>query len=92
MLGQPAQAALHVQLEDHSIEANILTDMLTQYMETLNFQIALGAVAEVEGAELTLPQGGLEIINERAVEIDLAQYFTIAMSSLFALFIALPIQ
>ncbi|KMK76776.1 ABC transporter permease [Alkalihalobacillus pseudalcaliphilus] len=88
MLGQPAQAALHVQLEDHSIEANILTDMLTQYMETLNFQIALGAVAEVEGAELTLPQGGLEIINERAVEIDLAQYFTIAMSSLFALFIA----
>lgn len=88
MLDQPANTAIHVQIEEHSIETNILTDMINHYMETLNFQFALGAVTEGEAGDAVLPQGGREVINESAVEIDLAQYFTVAMSSLFALFIA----
>ncbi|MFA1821026.1 ABC transporter permease [Virgibacillus oceani] len=85
---QSADHAIHLQIEDHSIETNILSDIIDNYMETLNFQFALGAVTEGQAEDAALPQGGREVINENAVEIDLAQYFTAAMSSLFALFIA----
>lgn len=88
MLGQPANTSIHVQIEDHSIETNILSDMIDNYMETLNFQFAIGAVAEGQTEDAVLPQGGREVIQEDVVEIDLAQYFTAAMSTLFALFIA----
>src|SRR5690625_4529337 len=34
MLGQPADNAIHVQIEDHSIETDILSDIINNYMET----------------------------------------------------------
>lgn len=88
MLNQPADTAIRFQIEEHSLETDILAGVIDNYMETLNFQFALGAVTEGEVSEPALPQGGREVITENAVEIDLAQYYTIAMSSLFALFIA----
>ncbi|GAB3796127.1 ABC transporter permease [Virgibacillus kimchii] len=88
ILDQPSDRAIHFQIEEHSIETDILTGLIDNYMETLNFQFALGALTEGEPTDPALPQGGREIINENTVELDLAQYFTVAMSSLFALFIA----
>jgi ABC-2 type transport system permease protein len=88
ILDQPANTSIHLQIEDHSIETNILSDMIDNYMETFNFQFALGAVTEGQTEDAVLPEGGREVINENAVEIDIAQYFTAAMSTLFALFIA----
>lgn len=91
MLNEQADTAMHVQIEERSIETEILIDIISNFMETINFQFALGVVAEGEANEAQLPQGGREIINENIVELDLAQYFTIAMSTLFALFIAITV-
>lgn len=88
MLDQPADTSVRFQIQEQSMETDILTGILDNYMETLNFQFALGAVTEGEAGEAALPQGGREIINESTVEFELAQYYTVAMSSLFALFIA----
>lgn len=88
MLGQPADTAIRFQIAEHSFETDILASVIDHYIETLNFQLALDAVTEDEGTELVLPQGGRDVISENIVEIELAQYYTIAMSSLFALFIA----
>ncbi len=88
VLGETADTSLHLQIEEHSIETDILTDIIDNYMKTFNYQFALGAVAEGEAGDAVLPEGGREVINESAVEWDLAQYYAVAMSTLFALFIA----
>ncbi|MBD7937704.1 MULTISPECIES: ABC transporter permease [Cytobacillus] len=89
MLDEPVETPIRFQIEEHSLETDILAGVIDNYMEALNFQFALSAVTGgEEGSEPALPQGGREVIKENAVEIELAQYYTIGMSSLFALFIA----
>lgn len=88
MLDEAADTSVYLLIEEHSIETDILTDIIDNYMKTFNYRFALGAVTEGEVDDAILPQGGREVVNEDAVESDLAQYFTVAMSTLFALFVA----
>lgn len=87
LLSEPAETALILQIEENSTEANILQNMIGNYMDTLNFQFALNSVTAGEAVEPVLPQGGEEIV-EGVEAYSIGQYFTIAMSSLFALFLA----
>lgn len=87
LLSEPAETALILQIEEHSTEANVLQNIIGDYMDSLNFQFALNSVTDGEVVEPVLPQGGSEIV-EGIETYSIAQYFTIAMSSLFALFLA----
>ncbi|WP_458946429.1 ABC transporter permease [Oceanobacillus sp. CAU 1775] len=91
LLQEKADTAIRVQIEEYSIETEILANIIGNFMETVNFQLALGTLTGIDAVEAELPQGGREIINENIVEIDLAQYFTVAMSTLFAMFIAITV-
>jgi len=87
LLSEPAETALILQVEEHSTESNVLQNIIDNYMDTLNFQFALNSVTDGEVLEPILPQGGSEVV-EGVEEYNITQYFTIAMSSLFALFLA----
>lgn len=88
LFSEPSDASLMIQIEEQSIESSTLQSILDSYMDTLNFQFALSNVTGGgEIADPILPQGEMEIIEEIET-LDIPQYFTIAMSVLFTLFLA----
>ncbi|MFD2045224.1 ABC transporter permease [Ornithinibacillus salinisoli] len=89
MLGEQSDVPLIIHAEEQSNEVSVLQDIVYNFINTLNLQFALGSRAGAELAEPDLPQGGTEIMG--GVDVDnysMTQYFTIAMSTLFALFIS----
>src|SRR5690625_151643 len=87
LLSDPSKSSLIIQIEKQSMESSVLQTILDGYMETLNFQFALSSVVGDEITEPILPQGEMEMIA--GIEaLDIPQYFTIAMSVLFTLFLA----
>lgn len=87
MLDQSAEVDLVLQIEKQSTESDTINNIISNYLNTLNFQFALQGVTDGELQELVLPEGGREVV-EGAESFGISQYFTVAMSSLFALFIA----
>ncbi len=87
MLDQPAENALTIQIEEQSTESDTIHNIISNYLDTLNFQFALQGVTDGELQDPILPQGGREVI-EGVESFGISQYFTVAMSFLFALFIA----
>lgn len=85
-----SETSLTIQIDEQSIESNTLESILDSYMDTLNFQFALSHVAEGKTVDTILPQGEKEIIQS-VESMDITQYFTIAMSVLFTLFIAVTV-
>src|SRR5690625_14817 len=87
LFSEPSDASLIIQIDEQSIESSTLQSILDGYMDTLNFQFALNNIAGGEITDPILPQGEMEIIEE-IESLDIPQYFTIAMSVLFTLFLA----
>lgn len=87
MFDQPAENALTIQIEEQSTESDTIHNIISNYLDTLNFQFALQGVTDGELQDPILPQGGREVI-EGVESFGISQYFTVAMSFLFALFIA----
>ncbi|WP_042149619.1 ABC transporter permease [Paucisalibacillus sp. EB02] len=87
MLDEEADVALSIQAEEQSNELNTLQNMMNNFIESINLELALGTIAEGEAQEPLLPQGGREVI-EGVETYSFTQYITIAMSTLFALFMA----
>lgn len=88
LLGEDAKKSLTINVEEESNEVSALQGIVSNYVNTLNFQFGLGLSAATSPViEPELPEGGREVVE--GVEVfTLAQYFTIAMASLFALFIS----
>ncbi|WP_339230301.1 ABC transporter permease [Oceanobacillus sp. FSL K6-2867] len=87
MLDQPADNALVLQIEEQSTESDTIQTIISNYLDTLNFQFALQGETNGGLEDPILPEGGREVV-EGADSFSISQYFTIAMSFLFALFIA----
>ncbi|MBP2079533.1 ABC transporter permease [Oceanobacillus polygoni] len=87
MLDQSAETALVLQIEEQSTESDTIHSIISNYLDTLNFQFALQGVTDGELIEHILPEGGREVVDG-AESFGISQYFTVAMSFLFALFIA----
>lgn len=91
MLDEPSGKSVILQLEENSIETNTLENILSAYMDSLNYQFALSNVTDGEVLEPVLPQGGREEI--KGVEpYDISQYLTFSMTTLFTLFIATTVM
>lgn len=87
MLEQPAETALVFQVEEQSTESDTIHSIISNYLDSLNFQFALQGIKDGELQVPVLPEGGREAV-EGVDSYSLSQYFTVALSSLFALFIA----
>lgn len=87
ILGEKADVALSIKAEEQSTELSTLQNMMNDFIESINLEFALGSIAEGENQEPKLPQGGIEVI-EGVETFSFTQYITIAMSTLFALFMA----
>lgn len=87
MLGEETDTSLTIHAEEFSTEVQVLQEMVNQFVHSLNFQFALNSTGVTSGNEPVLPVGGIEKIEETKT-YTMVQYFTIAMSTLFTLFIA----
>lgn len=89
-LGEASQGAFHIQAEEQSTEVNSLQEIMQNFVNTLNMQFALGKQEAETSAEPVLPKGGREVVEgvDGASAYTFAQYFTIAIGTLFALFMA----
>ncbi|WP_044641217.1 ABC transporter permease [Risungbinella massiliensis] len=87
LLRDPSEATLIIRAKEQSMEVDTLQDIVTNFTNTLNFQLALGNKASTGMTEIEMPQGGKEMVKGMET-FTISQYFTIAMSTLFALFIS----
>ncbi|MGG0720511.1 ABC transporter permease [Robertmurraya massiliosenegalensis] len=87
ILGEDTDTSITIQAEEFSTEVQVLQNMVNQFVHNLNFQFALKSTGETSGNEPVLPVGGIEKMEETKT-YTMVQYFTIAMSTLFTLFIA----
>lgn len=85
-LGEEAKTELVIQAENHSSELTTLENILNNFVHSINMQFAIGNSGDAV-AEPQLPQGGREVL-EGVDTYTISQYFTIAISTLFGLFIA----
>lgn len=86
-LGEQSKLKLVIQAEEESSEVKVLQDIIYNFTDTINLQFALGDLADSAITEVELPQGGREIADD-VETFTMTQYFTIAISTLFALFVA----
>lgn len=84
LLGEEADEFLVINVEEESSEVTALQNIVTNYLQTLNFQMVLGETAST-ATDINLPEGGREVVEE-VQPFTLAQFFTVAMTALFALF------
>ncbi|MCK1997875.1 ABC transporter permease [Psychrobacillus psychrodurans] len=84
---RPNHIPVNILAKDPSTEVGALQDIVHNFVHSLNVQFALGSTGETVYAEPVLPQGGREVV-EGIDTYSISQYFTIAISTLFALFLA----
>ncbi len=87
LLGEPAQASLMILAEKESAEVSTLQEIIYGFTDSVNMQFALGSMGELASADPVLPEGGREVVDG-AETYTISQYFTIAMGTLFGLFLA----
>src|SRR5690606_26023723 len=85
-LEEPATVDLKVIANKQSTELSALQNVLNNFTRSINMQLALGSTVQ-EMIEPELPQGGREVL-EGVDTYTMVQYFTIAIGTLFGLFLA----
>ncbi len=85
LLGEKSQTSLKILADEQSTEVTTLEELVQSFTNSLNMQFALES--SEKQAEPILPQGGMEFVEE-SESYTIALYFTIAMGTLFPLFIA----
>ncbi|PWW32291.1 ABC-2 type transport system permease protein [Cytobacillus oceanisediminis] len=90
LLGEPSQGFVSILAAKQSTEVSTLQEIVHNYLNTLNMHFALGRKAMLASAEPVLPQGGKEVVEgDNGVDTyTMSQYFTIAIGTLFALFMS----
>lgn len=88
LLGEPSNnTPFKILAKEQSTEVGTLQDIVNNFVNSLNMQFALGSKGEYVSTEPVLPQGGKEVV-EGIDTYTISQYFTIAIGTLFALFLA----
>lgn len=88
MLGIESKLGVTIHAKEQSTELSTIEDVVHQFINTVNMQIALGQTGELNQAtQPELPQGGKELVAD-VDSYTFSQYFTIGISTLCALFIA----
>lgn len=87
ILDEQTEMAVKIQADEQSTELNILQEIVHHFVDTLNLQFAIGTVSSANMMDPDLPLGGIEMI-EGTEPFNMTHFFTIAMSTLFALFIS----
>ncbi len=88
MLGNESKMGVTIHAKEQSTELSAIEDVIHQFMNTINMQLALGQMGELNQAtQPELPQGGKELVDD-VDSYTFPQYFTIGISTLCALFIA----
>lgn len=92
LLGEPSAAPLRYIMQENTLNASILGDIMADFFDQLNFQLALQhAIGEALPQQAApLLQGGREIVAG-SEPFTMGQYFTIGMAVLFPLFLAMTI-
>ncbi len=85
-LEEPATVDLKIIAKKQSTELSALQNVLNNFTRSLNMQLAIGTNVQ-EMIEPELPQGGREVL-EGVDTYTMVQYFTIAIGTLFGLFLA----
>ncbi|QNK55714.1 ABC transporter permease [Paenibacillus sp. PAMC21692] len=95
LLGQEETVPLRITAEETSMELDVLRDVLGDYYRSLNFSMAIDTVTKASGFVPTggvdaalAPIGGIEQVEGFRV-ITSSQYFTLSMSVLFSMFMAM---
>lgn len=89
MFGEDGAVPVPYIVKDNTLSAMILGDVIQEFFDHINFQLALQHLAgdSVAQHEALQFEGGRETI-EGSEPFTMGQYFTIAMAVLFALFLA----
>lgn len=86
---EEAAVRLPLVVKENSTNVAVIEMMISEFFDQINFQLALessgGDMAAVKA--VIMPEGGREIVKG-AEPFTMAQYFTMAMGALFALFTA----
>ena len=82
-----ADVGLTLHANEQSSELTTIQNIVNNFVDSVNLQIALGTTGRADSLEPVLPQGGNEVM-EGVETYSFSQYITIAMSTLFSLFIA----
>lgn len=90
LLGETSQGSVTILAEEESAEVSTLQEVVHTFVNTVNTQFALGSKGVQATAEPILPKGGKEVVegDDGADAYTISQYFTIAIGTLFALFMA----
>lgn len=97
LLGQDEVVPLRITAEETSLELDVLRDVLGDYLRSLNFTMAIhyaaggSSWAQSAGLDASIAPaatGGIEQVEGFRV-ITSSQYFTLSMSVLFAMFMAM---
>ncbi|USK42332.1 ABC transporter permease [Cytobacillus oceanisediminis] len=90
LLGETSQGSVTILAEEESAEVSTLQEVVHTFINTVNTQFVLGSQGVQSMAEPILPKGGKEVVegDDGADAYTISQYFTIAIGTLFALFMA----
>ncbi|MDF2036344.1 ABC transporter permease [Cytobacillus oceanisediminis] len=90
LLGETSQGSVTILAEEESAEVSTLQEVVHTFVNTVNTKFALGSKGVQATAEPILPKGGKEVVegDDGADAYTISQYFTIAIGTLFALFMA----
>ncbi|UOE95277.1 ABC transporter permease [Alkalihalobacillus sp. LMS39] len=79
--------SLIYKLEKENIQTSVLYQMIEGFMDQMNVGVAIQQIGINENLDMRVPVGGIEE-TEGGNNFTIAQYFTITMAVLFALFLS----
>ncbi|SFL44564.1 ABC-2 type transport system permease protein [Gracilibacillus orientalis] len=88
--GKAPNVSLAYKMEEETTNNGTLYDIIHGFIDNLNYQFAIQQIGGSNETEIVQPQGGVEQLGEGET-FTLAQYFTLAMGILFALFLAITV-
>ncbi|MDX8045599.1 ABC transporter permease [Gracilibacillus sp. S3-1-1] len=88
--GKSPDVSLEYRLTEETMSNGAIYTIITGIIDHLNYQFVIGQVADDNAVELIEPKGGVERLGA-GEDFTIAQYYTIAMGILFALFLSMTV-
>lgn len=87
VIGENSAVELPFIVRENSMNVSMLESVIGEFFDQVNFQLALQQATGDASANESAPEGGREMVAG-AASFTMTQYFTIAIGTLFALFLA----